>query len=185
MSLKSNLIAKNPLKAEAADKIRCIIMDIDGVLTDGGIGWGPFAEGEIKFFNVRDGAGIKMASRAGILVGCLSGRESEANRHRSRELKLDFLYEKCLQKKVGLEQLLKEQQLAPEECMYIGDDLIDIPAMRCCGIGIAVADGADELDLVCHFRTSKNGGRGAVREAIEWLLKEQGKWEEAISRYFV
>ena len=163
-------------------KIKAIVLDIDGVLTDGKIGYRN-DHNEIKFFHVRDGHGIVLARRAGLKVGILSGRRSLANEVRAQELKLDFLYQGSLNKADGFALLLKEQGLSGEEVMYIGDDLVDIPPMRQAGIAVAVGDGVAELDHACHLRTKNNGGCGAVREAIEYLLKGQGKWDELLERY--
>lgn len=166
---------------EKAAKIKAIVLDVDGVLTDGLMGYG--AHEEIKFFNVRDGHGIKMAIRSGLKVGILSGRSSNANRKRAEELGLDFIYEGQKDKAVGFRQLLQENDLKAEECLYIGDDVIDIPVLRQVGVAVAVADASDELTEFCDFRTENGGGRGAVREVIEWLLKEQGKWQDLMKRY--
>ncbi len=169
---------------DKAQPIKAIVLDIDGVLTDGRIGYGCGSTEEIKFFHVRDGHAIVLARRAGLKVGTLSGRASFTNEHRAKELKLDFLYTGILDKKSGLETLLKEQNLKPEECMYIGDDVVDAPPMALCGLGVAVGDAVPELDRIADFRTRHAGGNGAVREAIEFLLKEQGKWDSLMSRYF-
>lgn len=170
--------------SEKCAEITTVVLDVDGVLTDGRIGYGGPVSGEIKFFHVRDGHGIKLAQRAGLRVGILSGRKSEANRVRAEELKLDFLYENVLDKDAGFTRLLEEQSLKAEQCMYIGDDVVDARPMSRCGIAVAVGDAVAELDRVCAFRTRASGGCGAVREAIEFLLKEQGKWESLMQRYF-
>ncbi len=164
-------------------KIRAVVMDIDGVLTDGRIGYGA-TPGEIKFFDVKDGHAIKLMQRAGLQVGVLSGRKSEANRQRCVELGLDFAYEGEKDKGAGLEKLLAERGLKGEECLYMGDDLIDLPPMRKCGIAVAVGDAVAEVVAEADWTTRAGGGRGAVREAGEWLLKQQGKWAEVTKRYF-
>lgn len=163
------------------EKIKAIIFDIDGVLTDGMIGYS--SEKEIKFFNVRDGHGIKMAKRAGLKVGALSGRSAEANRIRAAELEFDFLYEGRRNKGEAFDELLEQNGLKAQECLYIGDDVVDIPVMKRAGLSAAVADAVLELDEYCEYRSRLPGGRGAVREIIEWLLKEQGKWEKLMERY--
>ncbi len=168
---------------EKARRVKAVVLDIDGVLTDGRIGYGGGDDEEIKFFDVKDGHAIKMALRGGVLVGALSGRGSAANRRRAAELGLSFLYECAKNKAEAFDRLLQETKLAPEECLYVGDDFIDIPPMRRAGVAVAVADAAEELDAFCDFRTRSPGGRGAVREAIIWLLKAQGKWEELTRRY--
>ncbi len=169
---------------EKCSKITTIVLDVDGVLTDGRIGYGGGSENEMKFFHVRDGHGIVLARRAGLRVGILSGRKSAANRIRAAELKLDFLYEDIKEKDSGFSLLLEEQALVEDECMYIGDDVVDARPMQRCGFAVAVGDGVRELDRVCDMRTKKSGGCGAVREAIEFLLKEQGKWDSLMLRYF-
>ena len=165
--------------------IKAIVLDVDGVLTDGRIGYGGGSPREIKFFDVRDGQGIRLAMRAGIRVGILSGRSSQANRVRAKELGLSFLYEGCLDKLSGWEKLLEEQGLKPSECMYIGDDVVDMPPMRRAGFPVTVADAPPELDSVAVLRTKHSGGRGAVREAIEILLKGQGKWDSVLEKYML
>ena len=167
---------------DKAQRIRALVLDIDGVLTDGRIGY--VGETEVKAFHVRDGHGLKLARRAGLKVGALSGRASAANRRRAAELEFDFLYEGCKDKAAAFVGLLAEQGLRPEECLVIGDDLVDLPVLRAAGIAVAVADAIPELDAVCDFRTTLPGGAGAVREAIEWLLKETGRWEGLVQRYY-
>ncbi|HBM15527.1 MAG TPA: hypothetical protein DD381_04170 [Lentisphaeria bacterium] len=167
---------------EKALSIKAIILDMDGVLTNGLIGYSQNSD-EIKFFDVKDGLAISLALQAGIKVGILSGRASKANRIRAGELKLSFFYEGEKDKGKGFDKIILEQNLKEEECMYIGDDIIDIPPMRRAGIAIGVGDAAEELNEVTAFRTMAHGGRGAIREAIRWLLKEKGLWDDIISRF--
>ena len=127
------------------DKIKAVILDIDGVLTDGKIGYSGSNE-ELKFFHVRDGSAIKMALRAHLVVGLLSGRSSKANRKRAEELGLSFIYEGEKDKKTAFDRLLSEQNLKCEECLYIGDDFIDIPPLLKSGIGVIVGNAPKELD---------------------------------------
>lgn len=169
---------------DKALEIKAIVLDVDGVLTDGRIGYGCASKDEIKFFDVKDGHGMKLAMRAGLQVGILSGRDSAANRTRSSELKLDFLYEGMKDKRAGFKLLLSERGLQSKEVLYVGDDLVDMPPMRECGVAVAVADAVAELDQVVAFRTKAKGGRGAVREVVEWILKEQGKWDSVVARYY-
>lgn len=164
-------------------KIKAIILDVDGVLTNGQIGYRDDGN-EIKFFHVRDGHGLKLAQRAGLKIGILSGRRSLANRIRFEELKLDFMYEAIKDKDEGFTRLLEEQALSAEECMYFGDDVVDARPMSRCGLAVAVGDAVAELDQVAHLRTRASGGNGAIREGIEFLLKEQGQWEKLMERYF-
>ena len=169
--------------SERCKKIRAIVLDIDGVLTDGRIGYGVGSAEEIKFFCVRDGHGIVLARRAGIKVGILSGRRSAANATRAAELKLDFIYQGELDKKSGFELLLKEQELTAEECCYVGDDVVDIPPLKRAGFAVIVGDAPEYLESYAHYRAKACGGRGAVREAIELILREKGLWEDAMRRY--
>ncbi len=156
-------------------------MDIDGVLTDGLIGY--CGNEELKAFHVRDGHGIKMAKRAGYKVGAISGRSGVPNRRRAEDLELDFLYEGVKKKGETFDLMLKEHALLAEECIFIGDDLIDIPIFRRTGISVAVADAPRYVAKYCDFQTSLPGGRGAVRETIDWLLMETGKWDDVMQRY--
>lgn len=167
---------------EKALKIKAVILDIDGVLTDGSIGYSQNSD-EIKFFNVKDGLAISLALQNGIKVGILSGRSSKANKIRAEELKLSFFYEGEKDKGRGFDKILSEQNLQSFECIYIGDDIIDIPPMKKAGISVAVGDAVEELDPFCTFRTKESGGKGAVREAIVWLLKEKGLWENILQKY--
>lgn len=169
------------ISSEAFRKIKAVVLDVDGVLTDGRAGYG--AEEEIKFFHLRDGHWMRMAIRSGLKVGLLSGRGSRANRRRAEELGLSFCYENCKDKLEGFERLLAEQSLQPEECLYIGDDVIDMPVMRRVGVAVAVADGVPELDEVVDFRTRTPGGHGAVCEVMRRLMMEQGTLDAQLERY--
>lgn len=169
--------------SQAAQKIKVVILDVDGVLTTGNIGYGAGSEQEIKFFHVKDGSGIKMLQRAGLKVGILSGRSSLANRRRAEELKLDFIKENCLSKLPAFQELLNELAVTTKECLYIGDDLIDWPVMKRVGISVAVADAAAEIREGATITTREAGGRGAIREVAEWLLKEQNKWKNTLALY--
>jgi YrbI family 3-deoxy-D-manno-octulosonate 8-phosphate phosphatase len=164
-----------------AKKIKAILLDIDGVLTDCRVGY--HNDDEVKFFHVRDGHGIKLAIRAGIIVGAVSGRSAAANKRRANELGFSFLYESQKDKREAFAKLLEDFSLTPEECLYIGDDVIDIPIMRKVGIAVTVADAPEYIEKFCDFRTKVKGGYGAVREVIDWLLMEQGKWDDLMVRY--
>ncbi len=166
---------------EKIAKIKAIVLDIDGILTDGRMGYS--SGDEIKFFHVRDGHGIKLAMRAGLKVGALSGRSAAANRKRAAELEFNFLYEGKKDKQTAFKKLLAEHQLKAEECLYIGDDIVDAIPMRMAGIGVTVADAPEYMDEFCDIRTALPGGYGAVREIIDWLLHRQNKWEQLMERY--
>ena len=166
---------------DKAQKIKAILLDIDGVLTDCRVGYSE--NDEVKFFHVRDGHGLKLAVRAGLIVGAVSGRSAQANRRRADELGFSFLYENQKDKRVAFKKLLTDFNLTPEECLYIGDDVIDIPIMRKVGIAVTVADAPEYVGDFCDMRTKTPGGHGAVREVLDWLLMEQGKWDELMQRY--
>ena len=168
---------------ERWQKIRAVVLDIDGILTDGRIGYGTGSPEEIKFFHVRDGHGIKLAMRAGIAVGVLSGRKSAANCRRAEELGLSFVYEGKKDKNSAFAELLAEQGLQADEVLYMGDDTVDLPVMRQVGIAVTVADAPCYMDTAADFRTQHNGGQGAVREVIDQLLMQSGKWSEVMARY--
>lgn len=173
----------NNIAPERWQKIKAIVLDIDGILTDGRIGYGTGSPEEIKFFHVRDGHGIKLAMRAGVLVGVLSGRQSAANARRAAELGLSFVYENKKDKAAAFDELLAEQELQAEECLYMGDDTVDIPVMRRAGIAVTVADAPVYMDTAVDFRTRLPGGCGAVREVIDMLLMQSGKWGAVMARY--
>ncbi len=167
--------------ARLAD-IRVVILDMDGVLTDGRIGYGD-GPGEIKFFDVKDGLGIKLLQRHGIKVGVLSGRESAANTRRAEELELDFCLQGCKEKIGAFRKLTRKFGVEPSECLFVGDDLVDLPVMARCGVGVAVGDAVVEVKRAADFSTSAPGGRGAVREVAEELLRAKGRWQEVLNTY--
>ena len=173
----------NNIAPERWQKIKAVVLDIDGILTDGRIGYGTGSPEEIKFFHVRDGQGIKLAMRAGLLVGVLSGRQSAANARRASELGLSFVYEGKKDKLSAFAELLAEQKLQADECLYMGDDVVDLAVMRQAGIAVTVADAPFYMDTAVDFRTTLPGGRGAVREVIDQLLMRSGKWSAVMSRY--
>lgn len=169
--------------SEKAERIKAVVLDVDGVLTDGRIGYTGNSGREIKFFDAKDGLGIKLMQRVGILVGLLSGRRSEANGIRARELGLDFIYQGVDDKRVGLDALLAERGLGADECLYIGDDLVDLPVMTRVGLAIAAGDAPPEVKQHADMVTTAHGGRGAVREAAVWLLTLRGEWDGLVASY--
>lgn len=168
--------------SEAYKKITTVILDIDGVLTDGMLIYGP--EYTMKAFNAQDGHSIKMALRAGIKVGIISGRDDPVNRRRIEELGMSFAITGSKFKIEALRQILKEQDVTAEEILYMGDDVIDIPVMENVGIGVAVQSATSETKAAADVVTERAGGDGAVREVLVHLLKEQGKWDDAMARYY-
>jgi 3-deoxy-D-manno-octulosonate 8-phosphate phosphatase (KDO 8-P phosphatase) len=165
----------------AATQLRALVFDIDGVLTDGRIGYGP--ADNIKFFDARDGHAITLALRAGLLVGVLSGRDDPANQRRALDLDLSFCYTGAKDKLAAFRRLLAEQRLQPAECLYVGDDVVDIPIFRHVGVAVAVRDAVPEARAAAHLVTVAAGGHGAVREIIVRVLKTQGHWPRLMARY--
>lgn len=169
-----------------ARKIKMLLMDVDGVLTDGGIiyGGGPGLELELKKFHVQDGTAITLAHRVGLKTGIITGRESLVVTRRAQELQMAEIYQKAHSKAQALEEILNKQGLKEEEVAFIGDDLIDLPVMRRVGLAVAVANAQEEVKAQAHIVTQTQGGQGAVREVVNFLLKAQGTWETATQRYF-
>lgn len=157
--------------------IRVLLSDVDGVLTDGSIFLDDQGR-EIKRFHVRDGSAIKLWQAAGHTFGLISGRSSPAVEHRARELGIVHVGQGVKDKLAHAEALLERIGAAPQEAAYVGDDLPDLEMMRWAGLGVAVGDAVRELRVAAKYVTESPGGRGAVREVIEMLLKAQGKWEE-------
>jgi 3-deoxy-D-manno-octulosonate 8-phosphate phosphatase (KDO 8-P phosphatase) len=167
---------------ERARKTRLLIMDVDGVLTDGRIiqdGHGH----ELKVFDVKDGHGIVMAHRAKLRTALISGRESETITRRAEELGIELVFQKIWNKLEVYEKILVDTELTHYEVAYIGDDLIDIPLLRRVGLAVAVADAVDEVKAAAHLITQRPGGQGAVREVIELILRAQDHWDSLIERY--
>ena len=167
---------------ERARGIKILILDCDGVLTDGRITLLPDGE-ETKSFDVKDGHAIVMARRAGLKVAIVSGRASAAVRTRAKELGVVHLYEMAWVKIEPYQRILAAEGLSDEQACYVGDDVVDIPILRRAGLAVAVADAVDEVKAFSHLVTERSGGQGAVREIIEIILKAQDKWDEAIARY--
>lgn len=169
---------------DKAKLIKLVILDVDGVLTDGRFGYTSNPDEEIKFFNAKDGHAMKMLMRSGVKLGVISGRGSAANRKRFDELGLTFFYEKQTDKLKCFKEMLVEYDLNAEDCLYMGDDVIDLPLVLRCGIGVAVSDAVPELIEVADLVTEIPGGKGAVRETLVWLMKEQGQWDHLMKRYY-
>lgn len=164
---------------EQAKKIRLLAMDVDGVLTDGRIILGG-QEQEFKCFDVRDGMGLSLARKAGFKTAFITGRSSDAVRRRADELHCTHCLQGISDKKAAMEGILHEEQLAWEEVAYIGDDLNDLSIMNRVGLAIAVRDAAPEVLKAAAYCCEARGGRGAVREAVELILKTQGKWDNLV-----
>lgn len=156
--------------------IKLVLLDVDGTLTDGGIYRGNNGE-ELKRFNVKDGYAIVNAQKLGIEFGIITGRKSELVEIRSNELKIKYLYQGISEKTVILKEIMQKTGLKKEEIAYMGDDLNDILIMKQSGLTGAPKDATDEVIRIADFVSEKNGGSGAVREFVEYILKKDGKWE--------
>jgi len=162
--------------------IEMLVMDVDGVLTDGTLiinGDGS----ESKSFNSMDGHGIRMWQRAGLKVALISGRASEPTQRRAEQLQIEYVFQDCHHKLPVFEKLLEQIGLSPDKVAYIGDDLTDLPVITYVGFGVAVADAVDEVKRYADYVTARPGGRGAVREVIEYILKNSGRWQQLMDRY--
>lgn len=162
---------------ERCNAIQLLIVDVDGVLTAGGITYGN-PDLEIKQFHVRDGSGLKVWHRAGKRSGLLTGRSSPIVERRAAELGIGFVVQGAADKEPAYRRLLAEAGVDEEAVCYLGDDLPDVPPLRACGLAVAVADACVEARAVAHYITRAVGGRGAVREVIELILRCQGHWPE-------
>ncbi len=162
--------------------IKILVMDVDGVLTDNAIIIN--ADGsESKVFSSLDGHGIRMWHRAGLKTAFLSGRDSEPTARRARQLDIKYCIQDCHNKLHALKELAEKLGLQAEAIAFIGDDLTDLPSIRYAGFGVSVANAVDEVKQYADYVTTRPGGRGAVREVIEHILKSTGKWQELMVRY--
>ncbi|MFQ5585991.1 MAG: KdsC family phosphatase [Thermodesulfobacteriota bacterium] len=168
---------------EKAGKIRILALDVDGVMTDGKIVYDDDRR-QLKFFDVKDGHGIKLLMRGGVDVAIITSRESRVVLHRARDLGIELVYQKALKKVDAFEELMRVKGVAAEEVAYVGDDLIDLPVFRRAGLSVAVADAVREVREQADYVTERRGGNGAVREICELILRLQGRWEEVTARYF-
>jgi len=168
---------------ERAKKVRLLLLDVDGVMTDGRLGFDGQGR-EFKFFYARDGIGIKLLQQAGVRVGILSGRRAKVVALRAKELGISLIRQKIKDKAQALGEILETEKLRPEQVCYLGDDLVDVPVLRRVGFAVAVADAVAEVKSGAHLVTKTPGGRGAVREVCEIILKIQGKWGEGTRKFF-
>jgi 3-deoxy-D-manno-octulosonate 8-phosphate phosphatase (KDO 8-P phosphatase) len=172
------------LKKRAA-QIQLLLMDVDGTMTAGGVVLLSQPDGtalEIKSFDAHDGQGLTLAHTAGLLTGCITGRESAALLRRAREMKMDFIYMKQPVKMPAYEEILGKAEVSDSVVAYIGDDLPDIPLMHRVGLAVAVGDAVAEVKKAAHFTTKALAGHGAVRETVELILKSKGIWKEMIDK---
>jgi 3-deoxy-D-manno-octulosonate 8-phosphate phosphatase (KDO 8-P phosphatase) len=194
---------------DRARKIKVILFDVDGVLTDGSIwlfpapasgprstdahaqkhadlpGFGIISENmvEAKGFNAHDGTGISLAKLGGLKTGMVTKRISETVALRARDLKIDFLHQGAQNKSEILDKIVAESGFREEQIAYVGDDVIDLPIMRRCGLAIAVANARPQVKAIAHYETPSRGGHGAARDAVEYVLQAQGTLEKVIDAY--
>lgn len=175
----------SPALKKRAAQIKLILMDVDGTMTDGGVTLLSQPDGtalEIKTFDAHDGQGLTLAQTAGLRTGCITGRESAALRRRAQEMKMEYVYMKIALKIPAWEEILRKAELPDSAVAFIGDDLPDMPLLRRAGLAVAVGDAVPEVKNISHYTTKALAGRGAVREAIELILKSKGIWAEMIDK---
>lgn len=173
---------KNIASLEKLKHIQLLLLDVDGVLTDGSIIYND-AGSETKIFNARDGFGLKLVMQAGIKVGIVTGRSSNALRHRCDNLGIRYIFDGLANKAIILEKISAQTGVGPDNAAFVGDDLPDLPIMKRAGLSIAVADAHEIVRQKADWTTRARGGHGAVREVCEALLKAQGLWDELVERY--
>jgi 3-deoxy-D-manno-octulosonate 8-phosphate phosphatase (KDO 8-P phosphatase) len=197
------------MSKERASKIKILLLDVDGVMTDGTIflfpapagaqstvaeatrgkaddgGFGIASEGylEAKGFNAHDGTGFSLAKLGGLKTGIVTKRISETVRLRARDLKVDHVYQGQHDKLTAFNEILKKEGLTADQAAFVGDDIIDLPPMRAAGLAIAVANAREEVKDEAHVVTDRMGGHGAVRDAVEYILKAQGSFDRVLEAY--
>lgn len=171
------------MKKNSIEKIKLLLLDVDGILTDGRIIYDNNGV-ESKAFHVRDGHGLKMLQRVGFKVGIITGRESNVVSHRAKELGIELVYQGAKNKMIPYLEILEKTGLVDEQVAYVGDDLVDLPILRRVGCSFTVADAVTDIKPYVDYITSLAGGCGAVREICDLLLRQSGKWNEATARYF-
>ena len=167
---------------QAAAAIRILALDVDGVLTDGSIYYGNSGE-ELKAFSIKDGLGIKLLQQAGVTVAIITGRQSEIVARRARELGIEEVVQGREDKREALLELCERTGLSAADCAYMGDDLPDLAAIQLAGLGLTVADGCAAVRRAADWTSSRQGGRGAVREACEFILAARGQWDELEAQF--
>jgi 3-deoxy-D-manno-octulosonate 8-phosphate phosphatase (KDO 8-P phosphatase) len=168
-----------------ASRIQVLLMDVDGTMTDGSVTLLSQTDGtalEIKTFDAHDGQGLTLAQTAGLRTGCITGRESSALLRRAHEMRMEFIYMKQPLKMPAYEEVLNRAGVSDVEVAFVGDDLPDIPLLRRAGLAIAVGNAVPEVKDVAHYTTRALAGHGAIREAVELILRSKGIWEEMIDK---
>jgi 3-deoxy-D-manno-octulosonate 8-phosphate phosphatase (KDO 8-P phosphatase) len=175
----------SPSVKKRAAQIKVLLMDVDGTMTDGGVMLLSQPDGtalEIKKFDAHDGQGLTLGHTAGLRTGCITGRESAALLRRAHEMGMEFIYMKRPNKIPPYEEILRKANVPDSEVAYVGDDLPDLPVMRRVGLAVAVGDAVPEVKKAAHYTTPSAGGHGAIRDAVEFILKSKGIWKEMIDK---
>ena len=167
---------------QRASRVSVLLVDVDGVLTDGRIVYAEHGD-ELKFFDVQDGAGMVFWNRMGLKSAIITARKSRLVKRRAKELRVDFLVQGALIKLTAYERMLKRFRVRDEQVCAISDDLMELPIMRRVGFAVAVPNAVDEIKRASHYTTHRAGGHGAVRETITMLLKAKGLWDQVLGRY--
>src|SRR5438128_591034 len=182
MSDHSSLITHHFSLAQRCAAIELLILDVDGVLTDGGIIYGNDGT-ELKQFHVRDGSGLKIWEYVGKRSAIITGRSSKLVEVRAAEVGISIVVQGATEKVPPYRRILADTGLRPEQACFVGDDIPDLPVLRNCGLAVAVADACAEAIIESHYVTTAAGGRGAVREVIELILRCQGHWQRIVDRF--
>jgi 3-deoxy-D-manno-octulosonate 8-phosphate phosphatase (KDO 8-P phosphatase) len=175
----------SPALKKRAAQIKVLLMDVDGTMTDGGVTLLSQPDGsalEIKTFDAHDGQGLTLAQTAGLRTGCITGRESAALLRRAHEMRMEFIYMKQPLKMPAYEDILRKADVSDSAVAYVGDDLPDIPLLKRVGLAVAVGDAVPEVKAAAHYTTKSVAGRGAIREAVELILKSKGIWLEMLDK---
>ena len=167
--------------ASRLKRVKILLCDVDGVLTDTSVFIG--GDREVKRFNIQDGLGLVLLRKCGIKVGWISSRPSSATKLRAVELKIDFLVQQKKSKVAAVERVLTRAGFRWAQVCYVGDDIVDLDVMRRAGLAIAVINAVDEAKAAAHYVTRNAGGHGAVREVAEMILKAQSKWQQLVAGY--
>jgi 3-deoxy-D-manno-octulosonate 8-phosphate phosphatase (KDO 8-P phosphatase) len=167
---------------EKAEKIKMLILDVDGILTDGRIIYDSKGR-DLKLFDVCDGLGVHLLSRMGIKTILITAKASKAIKPRAKDMRVDKVYGSIVPKTKVYEKVLKDYKLSDDEVCFMGDDLVDLGILKKVGLPISVPNACEEAKELCAYITEKRGGRGAVREVAELILKSQNKWQEAVKLY--
>lgn len=175
----------SPALKKRASGIQVLLMDVDGTMTDGSVTLLSQNDGtalEIKTFDAHDGQGLTLAQTAGLRTGCITGRESAALLRRANEMRMEFIYMKQPLKMPAYEEILTRAGVSDRDVAFVGDDLPDIPLLRRAGLAVAVGDAVPEVKSLAHYTTKALAGHGAIREAVELILRSKGIWDEMIDK---